>query len=165
MECGICLHPKTVRECLGCGKPLCKNCVRFLEKEEFRFHPRPPKLFQHRQFCVDCFDRDVEPELAKYREVAARAEDVVIVRKSYRGFLPVVQKAKTLTEVKRHVDKGDAIEHLSFLAAWAGYDAITELETEGKKIRNHAWEKTEWSARALPVKLDRTRFRPESLED
>lgn len=161
--CVLCLQPKTVRECAECRRALCRDCVRYLEKEEYRFHPKPPKAFQNRQFCMDCYAELIEPELARYRETAKRADDVILIRKSYKGFVPVLQRAKEATVVRRHADKRDALEHLLFLAAWNGYDAITEFETEAKKIRNHAWEKREWSASALPVKLDPKRFRPESL--
>lgn len=163
MACGICLK-KTVHECAECQKEVCKDCVRFLEKEQFRFHPKPPKCFQHRQFCVDCYAELVEPELEKYRAAEEASGSVVLIRKSFRGFVPVLQKAKAPTEVKRHVDKNDALNHLLFLAAWNGYDAIMDYEGTAKKIRNHAWEKREYSASALSVRLDRKRFRPESLE-
>jgi hypothetical protein len=165
MACGLCRQTKTIHDCSECKKSLCKDCVRYLEKEEFRFHPKAPKIFQQRQFCVDCYAELIEPEMAKYKEAFDRSYQITLIRKSFRGFVPILQKAKAPLLVKDHVDKGDAIAHLCFLTAWYGYDAMMDVEAVAKKIRNHAWEKKEWSASALPVKLDRKRFRPESLEN
>lgn len=107
----------------------------------------------------------MEPELARYDEVLARSEVVVVVYDSYRGFVPCLRKAKEPTRVRAgDAGRGIVIQRLKFLAAWDGFDAVIELETKAEKVRNHGWETKAWSGQGLFACLDHKRFRPpESL--
>lgn len=159
MNCELCQAPKTVKSCELCGKRVCKNCVQFLEKEEFRYLPKIPKSLQHKVYCHDCFEARVRPEKERYEEVMEAAREVVFLSKNYRGLIPVKRKAKEPVSVKRHADKKEAVLHLKFLAALAGYNAVIYGETDFKKIRDHAWETKEWSATGVPAFVDIEKMR------
>ncbi len=158
--CDLCAAPKAAKSCGECAAHVCKNCVQYLEQDKFRFHPHPPAFAQHGVFCVDCFDALVRPEVERYEEVLARSETIVIVRSSFRGFIPCLKKAERMTEVKDDAGRGIAIWRLKFLAAWEGYDSIIELEAEHHKNRHHGWESKVWSARGQFACIDHQRFRP-----
>ena len=137
-SCELCKAPKAPKTCGECGIAICKNCVRFLANDHMRFHPDPPPWSQKGIFCVECFERDVAPELERYDEVAARAENVKVVFDTYHGFIPCLKKAKETVRVEKNdLGKGIALQRLKFLAAWQGFDAVIETKVEAEKVRNH----------------------------
>jgi hypothetical protein len=160
MSCALCQAPKAPKTCGECGAAVCKNCVRFLANDHLRFHPAPPPWAAHGVFCADCFERLVEPEVARYDEVAARAEHVKVVHDTYRGYIPCLKKAKEPVRVETaDAGKGIAVQRLKFLAAWEGYDAVIELTTEGEKVQNFGYGTTIWGASGIFACLDYKRFR------
>ena len=155
MPCKLCQNPKNIKDCENCKASVCKNCVHFVEKENLRFLSKRPKVLeQNKVFCHDCYINFVEPELEKYQALVNLAEEMHFLSKNYKGSLPIKRKAKAPFSVKRHEDKGQAILHLKFLAAQAGYNAIVYGVIENKKIRNHAFETKEWQVTGLAVELD-----------
>jgi hypothetical protein len=103
----------------------------------------------------------VEPELSHYDEVAGRAELVKLVFDTFHGYIPCLKKCKVKTEVDREdLGRGIALQRLKFLAAWDSYDAVIEVSTTGKKVRNHGWETKSWSASGIFACIDYRRFRP-----
>ena len=159
-SCALCQAPKAVKTCAECGLAVCKQCLRHPPPDPLRFHPNPPAWAQKGNFCANCFEAVVEPELQKYQEVLERSEGVKVVYATYHGFLPCLKKAKAPTEVAADAGRGISIQRLKFLAAWEGYDAVIEVETEGRKVRNHGWETKSWGARGTFACLDYKRFRP-----
>lgn len=161
-ECDLCRAPKAPKTCGECAAHVCKNCVRFLANDHLRFHPEPPAWAQYGVFCADCFSTFVEPEVAHYDEVAARAEHVKVVYDTFHGYIPCLKKAKEMTKVnKQDAGRGIAIQRLKFLAAWNDYDTVIELGTTGVKVQNAGWETKSWSAQGIFANVDYKRFRPE----
>lgn len=161
MACQLCAAPKDVNTCEACGAPVCKNCVVFNPPEKYRYHPAPPAELKHEIFCVDCFERDAAPLLAHYDEVLARAHEVTVISKFFRGQIPTLKRARVKTSVDEHIDEKQAVEHLQFLAAWEGYDSVIQLEKESRQVRNHGYQTSRWKATGLFANLDHRRFRPE----
>ena len=163
--CDLCGAPKAIKTCGLCERDVCKNCVQYLEQDKLRFHPAPPAFAKHGIFCVDCYEEQVRAEVEKYEEVLARSEQVKIVRASFHGYIPTFKKAERTTEVNDDAGRGIAVNRLKFLCAWEGYDTVTELDTEHKKVRNHGWESKIWSASGRFVNLDHKKFRPPEESD
>lgn len=139
MACESCRAPKDIQGCESCGMRVCKNCVEYLTPERLEFLPEPkPDLVQI--YCISCFERDAAALVARYDEAVEQAKEVITVAKNFKGPVDIVKKASTKTEVKGHPDRSDAIRHLSFLAAWGGYNAILEMEVGDTKQRNHGYE-------------------------
>lgn len=159
MSCKIC-SAKSQYTCLSCEGAICKNCVHFLEKDSFAFHPKPPK-WNPGAYCDVCFQKHLAADLHKYQEVEEAAKEVLLIRKSYKGFLPILRKNKENTTVKNHTDKKSATMHLAFLALWNGYDSVVHFSEECEKVRNSGWERKAWKASGLFVTLDKKRLRVE----
>jgi hypothetical protein len=132
----------------------------FVDREQFPYHPKPSRILQRTTFCADCHAEKVQPELDKYAAVAEAAESVLVIRKSYRGFVPTLRKENEVHTVKRHLAERLAIRHLQFHAAWFGWNALVQLETTFQKVRNHGYEHKEWTASATFAHVDLKRFRP-----
>lgn len=152
---------KAARNCCDCEKPICKEDTHFIDREMVRYHPKPPKQFNQTHFCPTCYERSVQPHVEKYEEIAARAKQVTVVRDNYRGQVPCLKKIALPKVVKKHADEFHAIEHLRFLAAYEGYDAVVELSTKGDQKRNAGWQTTEWSASGHFANLNHKRYRPQ----
>ncbi len=157
MPCALCLQPKSIRECGHCTRPICKNCVHYLDKEAFRFHPKPPKTLTKEIYCSDCYAEHVEKEMAKYQECLERAPAVVLIPKATSH--EVKRKKNVVVDVKRHLDENIAIMHMQFLAAWDGWNALLAFRTESKKVRNHGYEHTEWAASGTFAEIRKRRTR------
>lgn len=160
MKCQVC-DSKMSKECSICAKALCKDCALFLQRDDFLYHPKPPRQFQKSVFCFECFEKNIAPELNKYKQAIISSKEVMLVRKSYRGKLPLLQKAKAPHFVKNHTDKKEATLHLAFLARWNGFDSVVEFEENCEKVRDNGFERKAWSAGGLFVNLDMKRFRPD----
>ncbi len=158
MSCDLCKTPKTIRTCEECGKEICKQCVRYSEREAFRFLPNPSPVLQNQIFCYDCFTDKVEPEIEKYQRTLAAAKEVIYLTKNYKGIIPTLRKAKFPVQVHKHVDRRDAIMHMAFLAAHEDYNAIIQADTVQKQLRNEAYQTSEWSGSGLPVVIDIKKF-------
>lgn len=152
---------KALRHCCGCEKPVCKDDTHFVDRELLRYHPKPPKQFNLTHYCPDCYERSILPHVEKYEEVRARAAKITIVRDNYRGLVPCLKRVNTPVTVKRHADEFHATEHMRYLAAEEGYDAIVDFSTEGKQKRNAGWQTTEWSARGYFANLNHKKYRPQ----
>lgn len=159
MSCKIC-SSKSQYTCLECEGAVCKNCVHFLNKEDFQYHPKPPK-FNLGAYCDVCFNKHLAEPLENYRNTLEAAKEVTLVRKSYKGFLPILTKNKDITTVKNHTDKQDATMHLAFLAKHSGYDFVVYFDENCEKVRYHGWERKAWSASGQFVRLDPKRFHAE----
>jgi hypothetical protein len=68
--------------------------------------------------------------------------------------IPVIKKSRTEVEVKSGSDRDDVLLKLGFLAAELGFNGLMRGELVRKKVRDHGYQKMEWSGRALPVKVD-----------
>lgn len=159
MPCKLCQAPKTVKTCNVCQGDVCKNCVRYFDKEESPFFPKVPRVLQKTVFCFDCFEAKAQPEIEKYNEVLDRAREVIVVKKAYRGPITISKKKNETTTVKRKADEKIAVAQLQFLAAWEGFNAVLQLETDSFSKKNAGWETSEWSATGVFAEIDQEKFR------
>jgi hypothetical protein len=134
--------------------------VHFLQEDSFKYHPKPPK-FTPGAYCELCFQKHLAAPLEKYNTTVEASKDVLLVRKSFKGFLPIKTKGKDIVTVKNHTDKQDATMHLAFLASWNGFDVVVKFDEECEKVRYHGWEKKAWKASGHFVTMDMSRFHGE----
>lgn len=161
MGCEICRAPKAGKTCEECDAEVCKNCVVHLAADRFAYHPDPPPILLKHTFCRDCHEREIAPIEAAYDEVQRRSEGITVVRKTFRGQLPCLKRASASTVVANAAAANLALRHLQFLAAWAGYDAVVDVEVIPTKVRNHAYETKRWDAVGWFANLDYRRYHPD----
>jgi hypothetical protein len=108
-------------------------------------------------YCRACFVRDLEPELAAYDEIVARAEEVVVFSAEQGKESRLIKRNEKPLEVKEAVDRNEVIAHLSFLAAKDGFNCLVDVEAVSKKTHDGSYTLVKWSGRGIPAKLDRRR--------
>jgi len=158
-SCFLCRSEKPLRPCDQCERGVCRECACFLDREQFKFHPAPPKVLLKTHFCFQCHEEQVVPEIEAYTKVLAKSQEVTVLSKAYRGQIPYLKKMQETSLVKDHLDPKEAVAHLAFLAAWNGFDALIGVESEWKKVRRHGYEHKEWTAKGHFARLDHKRFR------
>lgn len=127
-------------------------------EEAFFYAPNPAPELLHPRYCFQCFDSVVRPALDEYEAKLAVAKEVFSVPKAYRGQLPLIDEAKEDIRVDDCKDPAEAVLKLGFLAADRGFNAIIRTRTLQKKLRNHAYQTSRWSAEARPANLNGDRL-------
>lgn len=145
--CAICRSSKANLQCNVCEKSICKNCLETLDSSQYLFHPKPPKIFRHRQFCFPCFESLIQPELQSYEELVEKSHEISVHKKGQKNLLRIRKREQIPESVKDFLSENDAISQLKVLAVSQGFEAICDLETTFKKVRKHGYEHKEWSAK------------------
>ena len=158
MNCS-CSSPKDPSECDVCFEPVCKKCALKPAPDAFMYQPEVPEGLKKDRYCSRCFDSEVAPSLARYDEILERAKNVIFLTNAFKGHLPILKRAKTDVEIEGIMDRDELILRLGFLAAEAGYNSLIRSEVVSKKIRNEAYQKSEWSGHGTPALLDEKKFK------
>ena len=158
MNCS-CRSPKEPNECDVCFEPVCKKCAVVPGPEAFKYQPTVDEALKKDRYCSRCFDAEVAPALAKYEEILERAKNVMFLTNAFKGHLPILKKSRTDVSVDKMSDRDELILRLGYLAAEAGFNALIYSEVVSKKIRNEAYQKSEWSGHGTPALLDETKFK------
>lgn len=151
-ECS-CRRPAKNRSCGLCHIPVCKDCEKLLADDAFLYAPVLPEGAGHSRYCIECFEQKIEPQLATYSETLELAKNITHVSVNYRRPLPTIKEANNDILVEDCVDRQEAILKLGFMAALGGYNSIIRTKVESKKIRNHAYQTSSWSACARAANL------------
>ena len=153
-SCNSCGKPKTILDCELCSESICKNCVQFLSEETFSFLPELPDALSHRNYCPQCYGHEVAPELDSYNEIMARAKDVFVFFKTQRKEIPLIRKEKITHRIEKCDDRDQTILRLAFLAAKQNFNGIIDVDVNAKKLRNGAYQTSEWSGTGVPALVD-----------
>ena len=155
--CSFCRLPKAVPvqdDCNVCQESVCRNCVQMLHEDDFRYANERPEILSHARYCPRCFDEHIIPAREAYTETLERAKNVGFWTRTYRGTIPIIKRGRLEIEVKGGRDRDDILLRLGFRAAELGFNGLVHGVMASKKLRNHGYQKMEWEARALPVKVD-----------
>ena len=156
--CISCYRPKATLHCGICEEQLCKNCVQFLEKSTFSYLSEIPVNLQHTYYCAPCYETHVEPALKDYNEIQARARGLYFFFTTQRKPIHLIKRSKDKIQVKECHDRNEIILRLAFKAAQQGYNAVIEAEVVSKKVRDEGYQKSVWSAVAVPANVDAERL-------
>jgi hypothetical protein len=157
-ECISCRKLKAKTHCRLCMEPICKTCLQHMPPDAFLYLPEIPEDLAHPSYCGFCLDSTVTPALEEYHEILGRAEQLILLTKAYRGHVHVLKKAQFPIEVKDFPDRTEVIMRLAYLAAKEGYNALIQADIVAKKVRNEAYQKSSWSGKAWPAKIDADRL-------
>jgi len=89
----------------------------------------------------------------------AKAREVIIITKAYKGFLLVLKKSKTEVQVSDCPDRDETVLRLAFKAAEKGHNALIKTELVSKKVFDHSYQKSVWSGHGLPVDIDEEKLK------
>lgn len=165
LECSSCRKPKAPFECQLCEAALCKNCVQQVSSETFQFLAEIPEALSHSSYCGPCYDETVAPKLEEYQEVLERAKEVFIFFKTQRKEIPLIKRSKEIKRVLSCTDRDETILRLAFFSAEAGYNALVECEVNAEKVRNGAYQKSNWSGSGVPAMVDAEKIERQDMQN
>lgn len=155
--CSTCQKPVrgALRACGQCHVPLCKSCAQVAGPEAFAFiaHQDLPAELRHDFYCGPCFDAQVAPALAEYESAIARAGQVYVFGKDQAKETRLIKRKEPFVQVQDCADEREAILRLAFQAAQKGFNAIIDVDLRATKVKNHSYQTTIWSGRAIPAQM------------
>lgn len=154
LECLACGKTKGLMSCELCQDSVCKQCVQFVSEDTFSYLPTLPEALSHRNYCTHCYDGEVAPALDTYYEVMERAKNVFVFFKTQRKEIPLIKRTREVHKIEKCVDRDITILKLAFIAAEQGFNGIIEVEANAKKLRNGAYQTSEWSGEGVCAMVD-----------
>lgn len=156
--CFYCRKENPNRTCGLCEKDVCKKCGNAFAPDSLEFLSPLPAALTHTFYCPDCFETEVEPACSRYQEQLALAKEMPIWSKNYRGTIPVLKKGREPIAVLNVSDKDKATLALAFKATELGFNGLSHVTIEPRKVRENndpkGYQKTLWSAHGLPIMID-----------
>jgi hypothetical protein len=156
--CTVCHSPKGVFVCGHCQEPVCKKCKQAFAKDRFAFLDPIPLELTHKAYCVNCYNRHIEPALEKYENTVARAKAVMVFHKGLGEETRLMSRTEKLLRIEGCLDKNEALLRLAFLAASAGFNALLDVDVSAEKLRNAGYQTTKWHASGVPTTLDPKKY-------
>lgn len=156
--CVSCLKPDAERECGSCVGDVCRKCAQFLADDSFPFLNPKPEALSHTYYCQHCYDETVAPELTAYQAKLEAARQTYFFFDRRKKAVPFLKKAREDVTVTDCADRNETILRLAFLTQEQGYNAVLDAVIENEKIRMEGWQKTKWSGRGTPAKVDAERL-------
>jgi hypothetical protein len=157
-SCISCRKAKADRVCGLCEESVCRACATFLEEGTFAFLPEVAPELQHSYYCPYCNAETLEPALTSYQEKLEQAKAVFFFFEGRKKPIPLLNKAKVRVEVPQCGDRDETILRLAFKAVELGFNAIVEAEVSHAKVRDHGWQKMQWSGHGIPALVDGERL-------
>lgn len=152
--CSNCRRPKAGFTCGLCEGAVCKKCLETLEEGRFALEAEPREPFRHRHYCGRCFLETVAPRLDEYDRLVRRAEKVTVFLKKHGGeetrLFPRIEKPYRVADC---LDERETLLKLAFHAAALGYNALVDVETFRKKVRNHGYQSSRWEGVGIPSRF------------
>ena len=150
--CELCEENKTALRCSSCGSPSCKNCVEFIDEDQFEMIDLLPDDLKNKTFCRNCYQQGVAERVNRYLELVERAKDVNVFSKNQTKESRKIIRREAPVLVKDCQDKGEALLKLAFLTADKGFDTIVDVELSSHKVgEGKSYKKLVWSGRGIPV--------------
>ncbi|MBC7384530.1 MAG: hypothetical protein H7301_00020 [Cryobacterium sp.] len=152
--CETCRTPDVSTACQLCEKQLCEDCVLAPPNGTFSLQEKVDPELVHSVYCRFCYDEKVEPEVLRYDENKAKAENVYIFFTTQRKEIPLIKHSKLTVKVQNCADRDETILRLAFIAAEKGFNAVIDTEVVYAKKRDHAYQTTAWSGHGSPAAVD-----------
>ena len=151
--CAVCLTGKATLECGYCQCALCKSCAEFLSENEFQYMEHRPQKLSSLVYCYNCHISTVVPEVEKYQQMLAKAEDVRIFDKSQTKETRLMKRAEKPLYVQKCADPQEATMKLAYLAASKNFNALIEVDIKTVKVREGSYQTSECSATGIPTNI------------
>ncbi len=117
------------------------------------------------RYCNACFDETVVPALEEYERVLEIAKQIRVIPKTYKMRLMISKKSKELETAGPGPDRDELTLRMGFKAALQGYNSLIQAEFTSEKLRNHAYQTSQWRGSAFFAQIDTTRLDREELQE
>jgi hypothetical protein len=165
-ECLSCRKRAGAYECVECENPVCKPCSESLSDPLFVSLEQIPEASVAGRFCGQCFDRDLAPRIEAYRATMEAAKQVFVFFKTQRKHIPLIRKAKVMVKVDECIDRDETILRLAYYAAKEEYNAIVDVDVDGKKVRAAGSTKTAtWKGSGFPALVDAAKVNRQDMQE
>jgi hypothetical protein len=165
LSCVSCRKTKTTSQCSLCEGLLCKSCIKHHDPTVFSFLKETPDELKHLRYCGSCYDEQVAPMLDAYQAVMERAKQVFVFFKTQRKAPPITAKSKQVFKVSDCADRDETILRLAFFAAELDFNALVEVDVVCEKVRNGAYQTSNWNGSGIPAQVDEARLHVEEAQD
>ncbi len=155
MACIICGVEKIIKKCDLCHEEVCKKHIEKLDGSEYPFGSKKNQnIFSKVNFCSECFDTQVKPELDEYEATLEKAKQVAIWSDKFKGRVKTNKKSLDKIVLKDFKDKKILTLAMGFIAAEQGFNGIIEFEVSSRKIRENEYQSTRYDGSGRPVDVD-----------
>lgn len=158
LSCITCNSLKAPYACGICRHSVCKKCVQSLQKGSFPFLEPVPPEWNHKTYCVNCYNQHIGPALDQYEKTMQRAKAVMVFHKGLGEETRLMNRSEKPLRIEGCSDKAEATLRLAFLAAQAGFNTLIDVDVSPRKIRNAGFQTTKWFATGVPTTLDPKKY-------
>lgn len=151
--CCICQKSKAPITCGICESSVCKSCTEFLDADSFSFLPQVPAELSHLAYCRLCFDAQVAPALENYQENVTKAADIQVYLKNQSKETRLFKRTEDRFSVVNCDDHDETLLRLAFQAVQAGYNALIDVEIDGKKVRQGSYQTSTYQGTGIGAHL------------
>lgn len=152
--CAVCNHKKAPLECGVCHSKICKSCTEFLLPDTFQYIDQLPQKFGDAlAFCMNCYTVDVLPEVEKYQEILAIAENIRVFDISQTKETRLIKRLEPPISVKHCLDVQEATMKMAYIAARLNFNSIIDTDIKTTKIRDGSYQTSECSATCIPANV------------
>jgi hypothetical protein len=156
-NCSSC-GAKSRYPCGFCEGRVCKSCVQFVDEDRFSFQPELAEKFTHSTYCPQCYDQHIAPAAAKYDDTMEKAKDILVYEKSQGKETRLLSRTAKPVRVESCADRDETLLRLAFQAALAGYNGIIDVDIKHEKVRDGAYQTTNWSGTGIPTNIEGRRL-------
>ncbi|RYZ89753.1 MAG: hypothetical protein EOP06_08885 [Proteobacteria bacterium] len=156
--CSTCLKPKATLACELCHESICKYCAQFLDDEAFAFLPERAPALQHVTYCNNCFTAAVAPQLEAYNATIERAKEILVFTKVQNKETRLIRRDEDVIHIGECDNREQVVMRLAFKAAQENFNAVIDIETVSKKVRNGSYQTTKWTGSGIPAHVNPDRL-------
>lgn len=119
----------------------------------------------HHLSCPDCNEKVFNPIFEQYQNNLELAKSLPIWPKTYRGKIPILNKSIQNISISDCKDRKLALLKMAFQAIELGFNALSDVEINQIKIRDHGYQKMLYNGTAKAINADRSKLiDPESID-
>jgi hypothetical protein len=146
--CSICGQGKSIVRCGLCRKSLCKTCDQYVDPDAFALQEKKPDEWLRGHYCPSCMGETIEPALAAYEELLARARKVFIFFDTSPLPRSLIKKSNKGISINSCKDRDETFLRMGFRAAERGFNAVVEVVVERTRFKNT------WEGKGVPAHIN-----------
>jgi hypothetical protein len=152
--CVQCQKPKAHLSCGICQETICKKCAEFIDDDTFAYMNQVPEVLLHSCYCHNCFEKKVRSHIDEYQMDIEKAKDVFVFYRSQGKETSQFKRTQLSFQVEDCLDEADTLMRLAYQTVKADCNAIIDVNVQGKKVRDHAYQTTRWQGTGNPTQVD-----------
>ncbi len=151
-QCQSCLKDKSNLTCQNCSQDCCKECIIFVDCNEFEIVTLLPVKIQEKAFCPSCFNIEASPIIAEYKEILDKAKSVNVYEIEQSQETHKMPRHERPIIIKECNDRNETLMRLAFFAVQRGFNTIIDVDLKSRKSHEGGtYRKLVWSGKAIPI--------------